>query len=46
MARVAEEFIVQHRLSGRPCRFDVVSVVFGRGSPTVTIIRNAFAAGE
>jgi putative endonuclease len=46
MARVAEAFIVQHRLSGRPCRFDVVSVVFGGRSPTVTIIRDAFAAVE
>ena len=42
IARLAHEYLLRHRMSDCPCRFDVVSVQIDAGTPAVEIIRNAF----
>ena len=44
IARLANEYLLRHKLSDCPCRFDVVSVDVGAGTPVVEIIQNAFDA--
>jgi putative endonuclease len=40
---MAQHFLTRHRLHGRPCRFDVVSVLCpGAGPPVVDVVRDAF----
>jgi len=42
---MAQIFLARHRLEGRPCRFDVVSVLVPAGTPpAIRIIRDAFGA--
>ncbi len=44
LIRAARWYVTQHRLSGRPCRFDVVSVVHSEtGPPRIEHFRDAFA---
>jgi putative endonuclease len=46
--RLASAYVAANRLSGLPCRFDVVTVLWpvdaqaGRGAPRIEILRNAF----
>jgi putative endonuclease len=42
IALLAHEYLLRHRMSDCPCRFDVVSVHVDAGTPAVEIIRNAF----
>jgi putative endonuclease len=42
MARVAEDYMLRHRLVGCACRFDVVAIDFQKGEPVVEIYQNAF----
>lgn len=42
IARLAHEYLLRHRLSDCPCRFDVVSVDVGASPPAVEIIQGAF----
>jgi putative endonuclease len=42
--RLAEDYVVQHRLTGCPCRFDVVAIQFDEGQPVVEVYQNAFHA--
>ena len=43
LARMAQIFLGRHRLEGKPCRFDVVSILMPAGRPPdVRIIRDAF----
>ncbi len=44
VARMAQDFVVRHRLHGHPCRFDVVAVDAGRDGTRVDVIRGAFDA--
>jgi len=44
IARAAEFYLLRRRLSGRPCRFDVVSIVESPEGERVEIIRDAFEA--
>ena len=44
MTRLAEEYLMRHRLADCPCRFDVVSVHVGAGTQVVEVIQNAFDA--
>jgi putative endonuclease len=44
IALLASEYLLRHRMSDCPCRFDVVSVTVGAGAPDVEIIQNAFDA--
>jgi putative endonuclease len=46
VARMAIEYLARHRISDRPCRFDVVAVDGALGAaPEVTVYRDAFDAG-
>jgi len=43
---MAQHFLTRHRLHGRACRFDVVSVMCPDGGPPVVeVVRDAFQAG-
>jgi putative endonuclease len=44
MALLANEYLLRHRMSDCPCRFDIVSVNVGAGGADVEIIQNAFDA--
>jgi putative endonuclease len=44
LVRAARWYVTQHRLSGRPCRFDVVSIVRPKdGPPRIEHFPDAFA---
>ncbi len=42
IARLAEDFLLHHRLEDCPCRFDVVSIDVAGGRPSVEVFHNAF----
>jgi len=44
MTRLAEEYLMRHRLADCPSRFDVVSIHGEAGAQGVEIIQNAFDA--
>jgi putative endonuclease len=44
MSRLAAEYLSRHHLTQCPCRFDVVSIQFDDGRPTVEVYQNAFDA--
>jgi len=44
ITRLARDYMMRHRLSACPCRFDVVSIHFDSGEPVVEVIQNAFDA--
>jgi putative endonuclease len=44
IARLAADYIMRHRLSDCPCRFDVVSIHFEAGVPVIEVLQNAFDA--
>jgi putative endonuclease len=39
---VAAAYLAMRGISGRPCRFDVVTIRFEGNTPAVTLLRNAF----
>jgi putative endonuclease len=43
MAQLAKGYVIRHRLTGRPCRFDVVSVHFDEPGPVIEVYQNAFS---
>ncbi len=44
IARVAMDYVMLHRLSNCPCRFDVVAIHFEAGQPSIEVFQNAFDA--
>jgi putative endonuclease len=44
IVQLALEYLMRHRLSDCPCRFDVVSIQLEAGRPVIEIHRNAFGA--
>ena len=44
MMRLATDYVMRHHLLNCPCRFDVVSIHFDAGQPTIEIFQNAFDA--
>ncbi|MDA1141298.1 MAG: YraN family protein [Planctomycetota bacterium] len=42
LQKTAERFIVQNKLRRPRLRYDIVSIVMGRGAPNIEIIKNAF----
>ena len=43
IAQVAQDYVVQHRLSNCSCRFDVVSIHFeAERPPVIEVYQNAF----
>jgi putative endonuclease len=45
IVRLALDFLVHHRLTDRPCRFDVVGILAEGGCVSVEVYQNAFGAG-
>jgi putative endonuclease len=43
MAQLAMEYVVRHRLTDCPCRFDVISIHFDRPRPAIEVYQNAFS---
>jgi len=43
LAQLAKGYVIRHRLTDRPCRFDVVSIHFDRPCPVIEVFRNAFS---
>jgi putative endonuclease len=46
MVQLALDYLGRHHLGDCPCRFDVVSILFEAGRPTVEIFQNAFDASD
>ena len=44
MVQLALDYLVRHRLTNAPCRFDVVSIDFNDGRPKIELFQNAFDA--
>jgi putative endonuclease len=42
MAQLAVDYLARHRLTDRPCRFDVVSIDYGSDPPGVEVYPDAF----
>ncbi|HZR23336.1 MAG TPA: YraN family protein [Vicinamibacterales bacterium] len=45
IVQLATDYLMRHHLTACPCRFDVVSIRFDAGSPTIALISHAFDAG-
>jgi putative endonuclease len=45
IVQLAMAYLVEHRLSGSPCRFDVVAIQVDGGREAVQLYQNAFDAG-
>jgi putative endonuclease len=43
LTRVAFDYLVRHRLTNRPSRFDVVSIHLEGREPAIDVIKNAFS---
>jgi putative endonuclease len=46
LTAVATDYLARQRLTNRPCRFDVVSIVLAGGTPAVVVFKNAFDAWQ
>src|SRR5216684_2157475 len=46
MRQVALQYLVRHRLTNCPCRFDVVSIHMVNGQPVIALYQNAFSARD
>jgi putative endonuclease len=46
MTRMAEEYLVIHRLADVDCRFDVVAVDWSGAEPVLTVYQSAFDASD
>jgi putative endonuclease len=44
ITQLALDYMTRHHLSNCPCRFDVVSIHFDEGRPTIEVFQNAFDA--
>ena len=44
ITRLALDYLMRHRLTNCPCRFDVVSIHFDAGVPAIELFQNAFDA--
>jgi putative endonuclease len=44
IAQLARDYVALRRLSNCPCRFDVVSIHFDAGRPSIEVYQNAFDA--
>jgi putative endonuclease len=42
IVRLALEYVMQHHLTGCPCRFDVVSIHMDANRSTIDVFQNAF----
>jgi Holliday junction resolvase-like predicted endonuclease len=44
MTQLALGYLMRHRLTDCPCRFDVVSIHFDAGTPMIEVFQGAFDA--
>ena len=44
ITQLALDYMMRHRLSDCPCRFDVVSIHLDSGTPIIELFQNAFDA--
>jgi putative endonuclease len=44
LSRMAADYVTRVGVGGRPCRFDVVAIMFDREPPSIELFRNAFDA--
>ena len=44
ITRLALDYLMRHRLTDCPCRFDVVSIHFDAGVPVIEVFQSAFDA--
>ncbi len=44
ITRLALDYLMRHRLTNCPCRFDVVSIHFDAGVPVIEVFQSAFDA--
>jgi putative endonuclease len=44
ITQLALDYLMRHRLTDCPCRFDVVSIHFDAGVPAIEVFQNAFDA--
>jgi putative endonuclease len=44
IVQLALDYLMRHHLTASPCRFDVVSIRFDAGRPTIEILQHAFDA--
>jgi Holliday junction resolvase-like predicted endonuclease len=40
------DYLVRHRLTQQPCRFDVVAIDVAPREPVIEVFRNAFLAAD
>ena len=44
ITQLALDYLMRHRLTNCPCRFDVVSIHFDAGVPVIEVFQSAFDA--
>jgi putative endonuclease len=44
LARMARDYLTRERVVDRPCRFDVVAIMFDTAEPSIDVFQNAFDA--
>ena len=44
LTRMAKDYLTREQVSNRPCRFDVVTVMFDQPEPVIEVYVNAFDA--
>jgi putative endonuclease len=44
LVRMARDYLTRERLCDRPCRFDVVAIMFDQVPPSIELYRSAFDA--
>ena len=44
LVRMARDYLTRERVADRPCRFDVVAIMFDGPAPAVELFQNAFDA--
>ena len=42
LKKVAEGYLLEHKLDRQACRFDIVSITYRGSTPQISIMRNAF----
>jgi putative endonuclease len=46
ITQLAIDYLMRHRLTDTPCRFDVVSIHFEAGAPVIEVFQSAFDASS
>lgn len=46
LARMARDYLTREKVADRPCRFDVVAIMFNAAKPVIELYQNAFDAPD